>query len=287
LDVDTKSEPKAETREPKVHRGEPTIDVGSAVHYLDEDAVCHVVTIDGDDVEIEDNAGEKYDVQMGELSLAQEDESDSGDWNDGDRCVVEIDGEDYAGTIKTIKGDNAIVLFDDGDKDTYPLDDLKEEGVDEPEDAPKGLDVGDRVTVNIDGEDYPGEIVALTEDGNAAIKFDDGDKDTYPMDQLTVEEVAPSDPSEPDTKKPQCFGDKDLYGANDAECKECGFYGACGGEVKLSKAGVGKSEGQQETEAKEPKGPSKKAKKVKKAKKSAKKATSSKADDDIVAGIIG
>lgn len=53
------------------------------------------------------------------------------EWAKGDRVLVEIDGEDYAGTIKKIKDDEAKVKFDDGDVDTYPLDDLREEEADD------------------------------------------------------------------------------------------------------------------------------------------------------------
>jgi len=273
----------------------PTIDVGSPVHYLAEKQVCHVVTIDGEDVTIEDGDGEKWDVSLSELSLAEDEGSDDGDdgddlWDEGGRCVVEIDGEDYAGTIKAIKGDEAIIEFDDGDKQTHPLEDLKKES-DEPEPETGGFEPGDRVIVNIDGDDYAGEIEAITAGGKAAIAFDDGDKDTYDVSELMAEEeVESADPNEPDTtpsgEKPPCFGDSELYSAKDKECQECGSFQDCGGNVELDMAGVGKSK-QQLAMEKKARSEAKTAKKS--SKKASKKAVSRPAPRDtasIVAGIL-
>lgn len=236
IDSDGGEQPKKSSKklEPKIHPEEPTIDVGSPVHYGDEEQVCHVVSIDGNDVTIEDPDGGKWDVSLDEISLADEGAGDGGeeDWNDGDRVEVEIDGDMYPGTIAFIKGDKAKVEFDDGDKQMVLLDELVEpdDSGDEPEET---------------GDDEPAE-------------------------------------------RPQCFGDGELYGENDDECKKCGFYEECGGNVELDNAGVGKSKAQAASDKKANTAPpKKKAKKTTKAKPKAKSGKSPSVDDDIVAGILG
>ena len=276
----------------------PVIDVGSPVHHLDEEQVCHVVTIDGDDVEIEDPEGEKFDVLMSELSLVKEEgEGEPEDnWEIGSRVLVDIDGEDYAGEIKSIKGDIAKIKFDDGDVDTYSLDGLKEEPASasaepepaEPEAPPEdSWAKDDRCVATIDGDKYAG-VITLIKGDKANVTFDDGDKEVITLDELEEEEDATSDSPEPaePVEKPACYADKTLYSAKDKECKECDSYEACGGEVELDKAGVGKSKQQLASEKAE-KQTTKKTKKV--AKKTGKKASpkSSADTDSIVAGIVG
>lgn len=69
-----------------------------------------------DDEDSQDDAGDDTD-----------DGSEEQEWEKGDRVVVDIDGEDYAGTIKKIKGEDAKIEFDDGDIDTYSLEDCRAE----------------------------------------------------------------------------------------------------------------------------------------------------------------
>ncbi len=49
------------------------------------------------------------------------------EFNKGDRVIIEIDDVEYAGVITLIKGEKATIKFDDGDVDTYALDELVEE----------------------------------------------------------------------------------------------------------------------------------------------------------------
>lgn len=253
---DTEVSPKASKSEaetsaprsrPPIDDG-PVIGVGSPVHYLDEEQVCYVVTIDDDDVEIEDPKGEKFDALMSELSLVKEKEEPEDNWEIGSRVLVDIGGTGYAGEIKSIKGDVAKIKFDDGDADSYPLDDLKEEPASESAEPEPEAEKG----------------------------------------------AVPDSPEPPESaEKPACYADKTLYSAKDKECKECGFYEACGGEVELDEAGVGKSKQQLASEKADKadkettKKTKKKAKKV--AKKTGKKASpkSSADTDSIVAGIVG
>lgn len=54
-----------------------------------------------------------------------EEEEEPVQFTKGDRVVVEIDDEEYAGKIIRITKDNkATIIFDDGDTDTYPQDEL-------------------------------------------------------------------------------------------------------------------------------------------------------------------
>lgn len=46
----------------------------------------------------------------------------------GDRIAIEIEGEKFAGVITQVVGIEALIKFDDGDVDTYPLDELIPEG---------------------------------------------------------------------------------------------------------------------------------------------------------------
>lgn len=56
-------------------------------------------------------------------------------WAKGDECQVDIDGTMYNGKIKSIKDDVAKIVFDDGDTDSYPLDDLVEIEAEESEET--------------------------------------------------------------------------------------------------------------------------------------------------------
>jgi len=69
----------------------------------------------------------------------EEDPDDEVAWKQGDRVVVDIEGEDYAGEITKVKEDTAMVTFDDGDDDEIDLDELRAEDAeedDEPEEDP-------------------------------------------------------------------------------------------------------------------------------------------------------
>lgn len=51
----------------------------------------------------------------------------------GSRVVTEIDGEQYAGKVTKLKGDQAVVKFDDGDVQTIDISELSEESAEEAE----------------------------------------------------------------------------------------------------------------------------------------------------------
>ena len=96
----------------------------------------HWLTVfDENDVVLNDKKLRKKDVpSFLEEYLSKEEleeEEELIQFDKGDRVVVNIGGEEYAGSISQIKGDNAIVKFDDGDVDTYALDELVLEGEEE------------------------------------------------------------------------------------------------------------------------------------------------------------
>jgi len=130
------------------------------------------------------------------------DGDDAAELEKGDRVTAEIDGETYAGKIMKIKGSKATVKFDDGDKQTLPLDELSAEDTDDDgdgdddgdddgdgdgdDDAPE-LEKGSRVTAEIDGETYAGEIKKV-KGKKATVEFDDGDTQKIALDDLTAED---------------------------------------------------------------------------------------------------
>jgi hypothetical protein len=85
----------------------------------------------------------------------------------------------------------------------------------EEEEEEDSYSVGDRVVVEIDGEDFPGEITSIDED-DADVKFDDGDTGTYSMTldsfDLESEEQSDGEEEEDDTYDPSTM--------TKAECTE-------------------------------------------------------------------
>lgn len=160
-----------------------TFSIGQAVRYEDEDGICHVTEIDGDDLTIEDENKEEYTVAADQLTAVEDgEESESSDPEVGDRVTAEIEGSIYSGEITKWKGNTATVEFDDGDV--------------------LELDV-DEITKETDGVPFDG-------------------KDAKDEDEA-----------------PKCFGDPNLYDEDDAECKKCSYYNECGGNAELNAAGVG------------------------------------------------
>lgn len=109
---------------------------------LDLDTLVQVPSYEELKKEFEGGAVEDEDDDTGK---------DDDNWKKRDRVVVEIDGEDYAGVIKSIGDDEATIKFDDGDVDTYPLDDLREEEAGE-DDSGGDDDSGDDDTGS--GDDF-------------------------------------------------------------------------------------------------------------------------------------
>jgi hypothetical protein len=100
---------------------------------LDDDAVDAEELEEWTDDDVEDDGG-----------------GNDGEWSVGDRCIVEIEGDEYAGEINGIEGDKVSIAFDDGDEGEHSIDELMaEEGdEDEPEEEPEGDDAA--VTVTFD-----------------------------------------------------------------------------------------------------------------------------------------
>jgi len=163
-----------------------------------------IKALDSDEVEDElddEAATASGSVEPDAEEPEEEGEEEGDDWAKGDRCVVDIDGADFAGKITKIGDENATVKFDDGDVQEIDIDDLKEE---EPEEEPEeeaeeeaeeegeeeGEDwaKGDRCLVDIDGKDYAGKITKI-DDENANVTFDDGDKQVIAIDDLKEEEA--------------------------------------------------------------------------------------------------
>jgi len=177
-----------------------------------------IKALDSDEVEDEldeDAVATEDSVEPDAEETEAESEEEGEDWAKGDRCVVDIDGKDYPGKIKKLKGDDdALVKFDDGDEQEIALDDLKEEEAEETEEEPEAeaeeeeteeepeaeaeeeeaeeegeaWAKGDRCLVDIDGKDYAGKITKI-DDENANVTFDDGDKQVIDIDDLKEEEA--------------------------------------------------------------------------------------------------
>ena len=122
-----------------------------------------------------------------EIEETPDDNGKDGDagFEEGDRVSVDIDGTDYEGDITSVADDKAEVSFDDGDKGTYDLDELTK--LDEATSAE--IEKGDRVTVDIDGTDYPGTVKKIKGD-QVTITCDDGDTVTADASDVTKLEEA-------------------------------------------------------------------------------------------------
>lgn len=145
----------------------------------------------------DDYEGEPFDVE------GEPDDEPEEAWEVGNRVQVDYDGEMYAGEITAIdeEAETATVSFDDGSEANHGFAELVaeegEESPDEEEPEDEGeeaeWEAGQRVTVEYDGEPYPGEITAI--DGETAtIAFDDGSEADHDFSELSAEE----DESEPE-----------------------------------------------------------------------------------------
>jgi len=119
-------------------------------------------------------------------------------WEVDEKCEVDIDGINYPGTVTKVNDDStALITFDDGDTDTYAFADLIEieaETVEEAKETEESTEAeeteeevtwakGDECQVKIDGDLYKGTIKSIKDDV-AKIKFEDGDSDEYPLEEL-------------------------------------------------------------------------------------------------------
>jgi len=106
----------------------------------------------------------------------------------------------------------------------------------EEEEGPE-FEIGSRVVAEIEGEPYHGKVSKIAKEG-AEITFDDGDVDIFPYEDIKMEEEPEEEPEETSSSDdPQCFGDKDYYDPEDADCKGCSHFEKCGAKVKKGKKG--------------------------------------------------
>jgi len=155
--------------------------VGDAIRYLGEEEICHITAIskDGSSITIESYDGTEYEVEPEDMQ----------DWT-----AVEPEDDTFA------IGDPVRYLDEDGICHITAID-------------------GDDVTIeDAEGDEYDVKIDELT----------------MADDVMTADgaEVLPED-------GPKCFGDPELYDENDEECMKCDYFEQCGGNVDLTKAGVG------------------------------------------------
>lgn len=105
-----------------------------------------------------------------------EENAGSDEFKKGDRVDVDIDGTDYPGTIKKIKGDSVTVECDDGDTVTADLSDLTQLAGDG---NGSGADdwIGEEAGFKKDKKMFVGKIIAIdTEDNTFVMKTNEGKK---------------------------------------------------------------------------------------------------------------
>ena len=137
--------------------------------------------------------------------------------------------------VTGIDGDACLIEDKDGAEFDVGADDLT--AVEEDE----GFNIGDSVLYK--KETSPCDIVSIDSDTQVTIKDKDGEEfDEIDITDLQVYDAIPFDDGgkkEKNEDAPKCFGDPQLYDAEDKECKACGYYDECGGNADLNKAGVG------------------------------------------------
>jgi len=136
----TKSKKSGKGKEKELPVDEPTIEVGSAVLYEDEDVVYHVNSIDGDDIEIEDDDENVYEATLDQLKLVPDEEEptvedeESGETEEVDETITEgcevtyLEEEDIC-TVKSIDGDDVVIEDGNGDQFDVSLEDLTYAGL--------------------------------------------------------------------------------------------------------------------------------------------------------------
>jgi len=130
---------------------------------------------------------------------------------------------DGPGTIEDFDDDDdPIIKMDDGETNTYPLDDIEvlEEGepAEEPEEEPADeeleLEIGARAWVDEHGDEFEGIIGSLPAGGKKVfVEFDDGDKGTFSASEVHVVQAAETaeeeeEPDEPETTNELEEGDR-------------------------------------------------------------------------------
>lgn len=155
-------------------------------------------------------------------------------FNKGD--AVTFEDEKAVCYITEIDGDDCTIKDPEGKEWTVAMDDLVL--VEDPEPEAIGLEIGaavlyrdEKATCHISDID--------TDAGTAEIEDKDGNLFDVEIDDLTsAKDDIPFDSSD----APKCFGDENLFDADDDECKKCGYFDECGGNAELNKAGVDKKQ---------------------------------------------
>lgn len=147
-------------------------DAGDPDDWLGEEAgykkgkkmfVGKVIAIDTDDKTfvMKTNEGKKVAGDIEDLEKVEP------DLEKGDRISCDIGGTDYEGTVKKIKGDTAVITFDDGDVETKDLDELTrlepEEAKDESGTDEGELNIGDKVEAEYKGKALVGTVKKINE----------------------------------------------------------------------------------------------------------------------------
>jgi hypothetical protein len=101
-------------------------------------------------------------------------------WKAGDRVLARWGPEKfwYPGTVREVRGDRYLIVFDDGDKQESPADEV----------GPEDIAVGDKVLGNFKraGKYYPGKVTTRTGE-QIHIKYDDGDEEDTTISMVRVE----------------------------------------------------------------------------------------------------
>ena len=94
----------------------------------------------------------------------------------GDRVIADIDGTDYAGTIKSVNGTVATVKFDDGDIDDFETEDLtadEEGGIPDEDDV--AVEKGSEVEVKVGRKTIEGVVTLVSsKKGTINVKDEEG-----------------------------------------------------------------------------------------------------------------
>ena len=154
--------------------------------------------------------------------------------------IVQYKGEEGTCEIVAIDGDDFEIKDENGALWVVAESDLT--AVEFPEPGDIGLEVG--AAVHYKDEKDVCHISAIDVD-KGAVEIEDSDGTFFDcmIDELTAVEAEPSvgksKKKESPDDAPKCFGDPNLYDADDEECKKCEHFAECGGNADLTAAGVG------------------------------------------------
>ena len=117
-------------------------------------------------------------------------EETTGNWNEGDPCQVEYEGEMYTATVVSDDGSGTVTIaFDsDGSEMEYSIDEVlppdeQQEAESEGEPDEVVWSEGDPCQVDYEGEMWDGTIVSIADD-TATVEFEDGSQFEYTLGDL-------------------------------------------------------------------------------------------------------